>query len=193
MQNAKQISIARATAYRALDVVNRLAGALVAAALVVMVAIVFWQVVVRFVLPKLGLTVSAPWTEEIARYLMIWSIFLGLAIASRYRLLIAVNALLDAVPSSIGQQLRALAMLVTIAFLIALTWYGYRWAEFGADESSPVLSVSKYWLYLAMPIGSGLAALNLLALLVDQYAKNPLWAVADSAQATWKPTANTED
>ena len=173
----------KSTLFRCLDGLNAFARAVVATALFVMVVIVFWQVIVRFLLPKLGLTVSAPWTEEVARYLMIWTIFLGLAIASRDGLLIAVNALLDAVPPAIGRHMKALSMVITLLFLSALTWFGYKWAEFGADESSPVLSISKYWLYLAMPVGSGLAALNLLGLVVDQYSTDRRWASATPAQA----------
>ena len=173
--------------FRGLDALNKLAGVLIASALFVMVAIVFWQVIVRFLIPKLGFTVSAPWTEEVARYLMIWTIFLGLALASRHGLLIAVNALLDAVPISIGRKLKSLSMIITLLFLLALTWYGYKWAVFGADESSPVLSISKYWLYLAMPVGSGLASLNLLALVVDQNSKTKMLLVIAPVQATSKP------
>ncbi len=178
----------RSTVLRSLDVLNKIAGVLVAGALAVMVAAVFWQVAVRFVLPKVGLTISAPWTEEIARYLMTWCVFLGLAIGARYRLLIAVNALLDALPKTYGRHLRALSLLVTLAFLFVMAWYGYRWAEFGADETSPVLSISKYWLYLAMPVGCCLGALNTLALLVDQYAKQPLWTELASGDAALTST-----
>jgi len=108
-------------------------------------------------------------------------------LASRHGLLIAVNALLDAVPISIGRKLKSLSMIITLLFLLALTWYGYKWAVFGADESSPVLSISKYWLYLAMPVGSGLASLNLLALVVDQNSKTKMLLVIAPVQATSKP------
>lgn len=171
----------RTRLFRGLDALNKFVGGLIAVALAVMVVIVFWQVVVRFVLPKLGLTVSAPWTEEVARYLMIWSIFLGSAVAARYGLLIAVNALVDAVPERIGHQLKAISLVISIVFLASLTWYGCMWAQFGADESSPVLAISKVWLYLAMPVGAGLAMLNMLALLVDHYSKNPLWVPTQAA------------
>ena len=35
---------------------------------------------------------------------------------------------------------------------------------FGADEVSPALMLSKFWLYLAMPVGCALAAANTLVL-----------------------------
>ncbi|MFC3339650.1 TRAP transporter small permease [Paracandidimonas soli] len=151
---------------RGLDRINSLTYTLLFLMLAAMVAIVFWQVAVRFALPPLGIIVSAPWTEEAARYLMIWSIFLGGSVAASKGLLIAVNALIDALPAHAARYTRLLALSCTIAFLAVLTWYGWVWSEFGAVETSPVLTISKRWLYLAMPVGTALMLLNLLSVLI---------------------------
>ena len=148
--------------------INLLLGYAVGGMLLVMVALVFTQIVVRFVLPKLGLDASLPWTEEAARYLMVWVIFLGGAIAARRGLLIAVTALQDALPARPSRMLKDIALCVTVAFFLCLTWYGWRWAEFGADEVSPALTISKFWLYLSMPVGSLLAACNSGLVLIDR-------------------------
>ena len=148
--------------------INWVLGYAVGGMLLAMVALVFTQIVVRFVLPKLGLATSLPWTEEAARYLMVWVIFLGGAIAARRGLLIAVTALQEALPARSGRVLKDLALCVTAAFFLCLMWYGWRWAEFGADEVSPALTISKFWLYLSMPVGCLLAALNTGLVLIDR-------------------------
>ncbi|CFO81722.1 TRAP-type C4-dicarboxylate transport system%2C small permease component [Bordetella pertussis] len=39
--------------------------------------------------------------------------------------------------------------------------------EFGAIETSPVLSMPKTWIYLAMPVGFGLMFLNTATLIAE--------------------------
>lgn len=148
-----------------IDRINFFVRVLIGLGLLCMVVLVATQVAVRFILPKLGMPVSLPWTEEAARYLMVWVIFLGGAIAARHGLLIAVTALLEALPTAPSRLLRKLSLLLLAGIFAVMAWYGWQWAHFGADEISPALTVSKFWLYLAMPVGCALAAVNTLLLL----------------------------
>lgn len=143
-----------------IDTLNKCVRLFLAVALLSMVALIFTQVVVRFALPFFGASLSLPWTEEAARYLLVWVIFLGGAIAARHGMLIAVTALIEALPAIPALRLRYLAGSILILTFLTMTWHGWRWADFGADEISPALMISKFWLYLAMPIGCALAALN---------------------------------
>lgn len=133
----------------------------------IMVVVVALQVVVRFALPPLGIIVAAPWTEELARYLLVWSIFLGAAIACRAGTLIAVDALPDALPPRWGRRVRVVAISITIAFLLQLTLVGWRYVSFGWSETSTVLGIPMAVVYLAMPIGSAIAAFNLAVVLLE--------------------------
>ncbi len=152
---------------RGVDRMNAVLRHAVGAMLAVMVAVVFVQILVRFALPPLGLVLSVPWSEEIARYLMIWSIFLGAAIAARSGSLIAVDSLPDALPVRAGDAIRVLALLVTIAFFGLLTWLGWRWCEFGAEEWSTVLALPMAWVYAALPVGSVVAIVNIGTFLLE--------------------------
>lgn len=140
---------------------------LVGAMLGTMVVVVFMQIVVRFLLPRLGFTVSVPWSEELARYLMVWCIFLGAAVASRAGDLIAVESLVDAVPAQLGWRMKMLSYVATIAFLATLVWLGWRWVEFGEGESSTVMNLPMSWVYLALPVGAALTILNILTRLLE--------------------------
>ncbi|CAN7746531.1 TRAP transporter small permease [Pseudorhodoferax sp. LjRoot39] len=140
---------------------------LVGAMLATMVVVVFLQILVRFLLPRLGITVSAPWSEELARYLMVWCIFLGAAVASRAGDLIAVESLIDALPERLGWRLKMLSYVATIAFLATLVWLGWRWVEFGEGESSTVMNLPMSWVYLSLPVGAALTILNILTRLLE--------------------------
>lgn len=157
---------------RAVDGMNLVLRHVVGAMLGVMVLVVGLQIVVRFVLPRLGLTLSAPWSEEIARYLMLWSIFLGAAVAARAGALIAVDTLPDSLPQLWGDRVRLLALAITVGFFALLAWLGWRWMEFGATETSTVLNLPMAWVYASMPIGAVLAIVNICAFVVEHRIKS---------------------
>ncbi|WP_298952482.1 TRAP transporter small permease [uncultured Methylobacterium sp.] len=153
---------------RAVDGMNVVLRHLVGAMLGVMVLIVGLQIVVRFVLPRLGIVLSVPWSEELARYLMVWCIFTGAAVAARAGALIAVDTLPDSLPPRAGDLVRLVALLVTIGFFLGLVWLGWRWVEFGETETSTVLNIPMAWVYLSLPVGSALAIVNIVAFLVER-------------------------
>jgi TRAP-type C4-dicarboxylate transport system permease small subunit len=155
------------TFLRAVDGMNVLLRHLVGAMLGVMVLIVGLQIVVRFVLPRFGIVVSAPWSEELARYLMMWCIFLGAAVAARAGALIAVDTLPDNLSAPWGDRVRLLALTVTIGFFGLLIWLGLRWVEFGQSETSTVLNLPMAWVYLSLPAGAVFAIVNILAFIVE--------------------------
>ncbi|MDI4237098.1 TRAP transporter small permease [Bradyrhizobium sp. Arg237L] len=144
----------------------------VGAILGVMVLVIALQIIVRFVLPGMGLIVSVPWSEETARYLMIWCIFLGAAVAARSGALIAVDTLPDSLPQRTGDLVRLAALLITVGFFGHLIWLGWRWVEFGESETSTVLNLPMAWVYLALPVGATVAIINICAFIVEHRIKS---------------------
>lgn len=178
--------------FRASHWLNRGLRHVVGAMLFTMVLVVFVQILVRFLLPRLGITVSVPWSEELARYLMVWCIFLGAAVASRAGDLIAVETLVDALPARLGWRLRMLAYAATLAFLGTLVWLGWRWVAFGEGESSTVMNLPMSYVYLALPVGAALTILNILTRLfegvVRQRAQGHAAAAAPAAAPAGEPS-----
>ena len=128
-----------------------------------------WQVVVRFLLTSFGLPISAPWTEELARYFMIWIIFLGGAIACRHAQLISLEIIVHRLPASIGKSVRYLALMVCVAFFALMANLGLEFLEFGSIETSPVMGIPKNWVYWAMPVGFAVMIMNTLCLLLESW------------------------
>lgn len=160
------------TFLRAIDRMNVVLRHAVGAMLGVMVLIVGLQIVVRFVLPRLGIILSVPWSEELARYLMVWCIFLGAAVAARAGALIAVDTLPDSLPPRWGDRVRLLALAVTIGFFGLLIWLGWRWVEFGETETSTVLNLPMAWVYLSLPTGACFAIVNIVAFVIEHRVKS---------------------
>lgn len=167
----------------AVDFMNVLLRHVVGLMLATMVVVVALQIGVRFVLPRLGIAWSAPWSEELARYLMVWCIFMGAAVAARAGALIAVDSLPDALPDPWSHRVRTFALLVTIGFFLLLLWLGLRWMEFGEGETSTVMSMPMAWVYASMPAGALVAIINIVALMLERRHERLTARAAQEAEA----------
>ncbi|XWN32629.1 MAG: TRAP transporter small permease [Devosia sp.] len=150
-----------------MDRVNSLATIIVAALLAGVAIAVMGQVTVRFILTAFGINISAPWTEELARYLLIWMVFLGAAIGVRHARMIALEFGVRKLPKGIGVPIRYAVMIMSMAFFGLLFWVGLDFLELGRTERSPVLGITRDYVYWAMPVGMVLMILNSLALISE--------------------------
>ncbi|ADO42929.1 TRAP transporter small permease [Ketogulonicigenium vulgare] len=151
---------------RVMDGVNRLTLWLMAGLMALMTAAITIQVLVRFTAKMQGIRMSAPWTEELARYAMIWIVFLGLGLGFRHRMLIALTFVVEKLNLRWGQVLQYIALAISFAFLLVLFDLGMGAVGFGAMEKSPVLKIPKTWVYWSMPVGAVLACLNIITLVL---------------------------
>ena len=171
---------------RAVDGMNAAIRIVIAALLAGMCALALLQVVVRFVLDALGINLSVPWSEELARYFMIWLIFLGAAYGCRRGQLISLTLVVDNVPPKVRRIAGVLSALVCVAFYLLLVQVGLVAIRAGLVEMSPVLQFPKACVYAAMPIGAAAMAINTLALIAEGFG----WIGAPAAHG--KPGVGSE-
>jgi TRAP-type C4-dicarboxylate transport system permease small subunit len=150
---------------RFVDSINKVIEVIVGILLLMMTLSIFLQVLVRFVFTNF----SAPWTEELSRYLMIWAIFLGAAIIARRADSLAVEALVTAVPKSAGRVIKVIAHLSAIAFYVYIFFVGLDMAKFGMSETSAAMKLPMIYIYSAMSVGAVLTIVSSIALLLDIY------------------------
>ncbi len=139
---------------RAWAAVDRLLASAIAAIMAVMVVNVVWQVFTRFVLAT-----PSSYTEELARYLLIWLTLLGSAYASGQRLHLAVDVVSARLPAAARRRVDhtvhatmiVFALIVMVGGGAHLTYLGFTLAQVSA-----ALQVSLGFVYLAVPV-SGLA------------------------------------
>ncbi len=80
--------------------------------------VVFLQFFSRYILND-----SAAWTEEIARYLLMWVTFIGAAVVMRRGTNIGVEVLMHMLPEGPQRVLRFFIDLVTLGFVALLAWF----------------------------------------------------------------------
>mgnify|MGYP001198250463 CR=1 FL=1 len=138
-------------------VTRALEGAIVAC-LAVMAVLVFTNVVLRYAFDS-GLAVS----EELARLLFVWLIFLGAILASRQHAHLGFDSLVRKLPAGARKAVivfNAALMLAACAFFVIGGW---EQAKINLGNSYPVLGIAYAWLYgVAVVFGIGLAVSILL-------------------------------
>src|SRR3954468_3890102 len=106
-------------------------------------AIVFLQFFTRYILND-----SLAWTEEIARYGLMWLAFIGGAVVTRKKTHIAVELLGNLMkPSMLRTVLFAMIDLVTLGFLALLAWFSIAITERMQTQTMTVFDLPMSYVY----------------------------------------------
>ena len=119
----------------------------------VMVINVLWQVFTRYILG-----IPSSFTDELARYLMIWLGILGAAYVSGQNLHVAIDVLPSELSKSAQNKMARMVNLIIIVFAItALIIGGIRlvYITYLLGQHSPALEIPLAVVYLVLPL-SGL-------------------------------------
>ncbi len=131
------------------------------AAVVVMMAamsaLIFAQAAGRY-----ALDFSLTWSEELARFLMVWISMLGGAVAARRRLHVGFEALTDLLPGPLRRAVRAAGFVIALGVFGVMGWYGFVLARFNMRQLSAALEWPMGVPYAAIPAGSVLLVLFLV-------------------------------
>ncbi|MBG21542.1 MAG: C4-dicarboxylate ABC transporter permease [Rhizobiales bacterium] len=118
---------------------------------------------------------SFAWTEEVARFLLIWIAFLGAALAFQQGRHIAVTFVRDLMPLNLRRIITGAGILVAIAFLVTLAMIGWKYSGIQSFQKSPSLRISMFWVYLVMPASAAimtfLSVVDLVRLLAGRDAR----------------------
>jgi C4-dicarboxylate transporter DctQ subunit len=136
--------------------------AVVAAMTVIIIAQVFLRYLFLF---------SLSWSEEVARYLMIWASFLGASLAVKYGFHIGVEFVVNQIPEKRRKMIMLAAKLSMLFFLIFFTIGGFQVAWAVRDQDSPALLFSMFFAYVSAPVGGIFMIIHLLNSMVEDWAK----------------------
>lgn len=146
--------------------VNRAASAALlhagAAGLIVMTAVIGWQVFGRFVLND-----SPSWAEQLALILMIWYVFFAAAAGVREGFHIRIVAVQTALPPA-GRRLLRLAahVIVGLSGIALLVWGGELVARTWSHVI-PTLGLPRGVAYLPLPLSGALMAFFAVELILE--------------------------
>lgn len=116
------------------------------ALLFVMLGAVGLQVLMRYVFND-----PLIWSEELARYAMIWLAFLSAALAMRERRHIALTGIVNPKGKWLATSI-AVTTVVVVVVLVILGWQGWLMTIKTVHQVSPALGLSMSRIYVAIPI-----------------------------------------
>lgn len=123
-------------------------------------------IVILGVIFRYGIGTPLGWTEEAARYLMIWAASLAVSMGIMKGEHVGIRLLVDALPPTLRRWITVLVHGAILAFLWVLTHRGYLMALNGRHQFAPLLGVTMIWSLAAIPIAGTLAMLQTVFLIV---------------------------
>ncbi|MBU4527428.1 MAG: TRAP transporter small permease [Desulfomicrobium sp.] len=118
-------------------------------------------------------TTSLIVSEELSRYLMIWTAMLAVALVAKDNGHIRINMFTDKLGPKAGLFVATISDLMVIAFLAVLVVYSILQMPRLANQGTVTLGLNMAWVYAAMPVGAGLTILFVARRCWDRLMRTP--------------------
>ena len=146
---------------RILDCVDGILQKIIIGAMAFMLFFTFIQVVARYLFES-----SLVFSEELSRYLFVWTVFLGLPVVAKRGGHMAVTALSGRLKGAAARAMSIAAYLVGIVFMATMIIQGFEMVQRTSQQFSPAMEIPMSWVYLAIPIGSFFMMLQMVSDLI---------------------------
>lgn len=128
-----------------------------------MALIVVVQVFFRYVLNH-----SLFWSEELARYLLVWLTFLGASVAYRRELHPGIDVLVVRLPTFIQKVVAVCVHILSITLFGVMILFGIKFAYFVRSQISPALHLPKWIIFSIIPVSGLILMIHGVAFLLDE-------------------------
>lgn len=145
---------------RFMQVIERIIDAIMQPIVFVLMASLIGVITLQIVSRVFFSAVS--WTEEVARFLLIWLTFFAATLAYQRGRHIAVTFVIDLLPASLRRFGQMLAALVVIGFTLTLVDVGLTYMELQSFQRSASLRIQMTYVYLVIPVTAGIIAWSAL-------------------------------
>lgn len=123
----------------------------VAAAGTLVIALVFYNVLSRYILHT-----DVAWSSELSTLLLIWISFIGGAMAVRRNAHLGVTEFIMGLEPGARSRVDAAVLALSALSLGLLVYFGITLTVMSWDNIAIAIRISNGWWYLAMPVGCGL-------------------------------------
>lgn len=143
------------------DWLDKACGALIVVMLAAMVIVTGAQIVCRTWFNALS------WSDEVTRYLLIWSTFLGATCVYRHGGNISITFVQEALPPKASKALKVLVHVVCMALFAVLLYYGCMYCA-KLNKTATALPIKMKYIFTCIPISMGISIVHALKLTVDE-------------------------
>jgi len=122
-----------------------------------MTIIIFIQVIMRYVMRN-----SLVWSEELARYLFIWLIYMGISYGAKIMKHIKIEAALGLFPKKVRPFIVIIGDVLFLGFSLFITYTAFTVVQrqIGLGQKSPAIHMPMWIIYAAPMVGFALASIR---------------------------------
>lgn len=129
-----------------------------------MSVIVIVQVFCRYILNH-----SLFWSEELARYILVWLTFLGTCTAYYRGMHPGINLVYRRLPHQLKLITKTIVLLLSLVFFSVMIWYGIEFSFFVRLQTTAALSLPKWIIFAIIPISGAILSLHAIAILAGLF------------------------
>jgi TRAP-type C4-dicarboxylate transport system permease small subunit len=157
--------------------VNWFVERLCVALMVLLVVDVWLGVLARYVIP-----VQLTFTEEAARYLMIWMALLAVSSGISRRQHIGMLVIFDRFPNDLRRWLAVAFDILAFGFFALIFFYGIGMVERGFGRFTMIESIPKAYPFMGVPLAAFFACVQLLLVAIHDFFSSDGITAADRAE-----------
>ena len=110
------------------------------------------------------------WSDEVTRYLLIWSTFLGASVVYRHSGHISVTIVQDAVPPRLSKILRVAVHAICFVLFTLLLYFSCTYCM-KLNKTATTLPIKMKYIYLCVPISMVILMVHSLLMAVEEATK----------------------
>ena len=143
------------------DIINKYVEYIIFAMMITMTVVIILQIIFRFFFTALS------WSEEVARFLLVWSSLLAAAIGFKKGSHITVTFLVRKFPKNIQKILGIISYIFEAIFFFIVITFGIKLMMVQATQTSAALLISMSYVYSIYPISGGIILIHLIAQIME--------------------------
>ena len=147
------------------DFVDKICGVLCIVMLSAMVLLTGAQILCRLWFTALS------WSEEMTRYLLVWSTFIGGSIVYKHGGHISVTLVQDLFPAALQKSLHLLVHLICGPFCGVAVYFGSKYMNLQGNQLSAALRIPMRLMYMAIPLACMVIELHILDAILQLFMK----------------------
>ncbi len=147
---------------RFFNTVNRLGGILSKAItqIIILLTALMVLTVLLGVFYRYVLRSPLGWTEELARFLMIWAALLAISVCIYQKEHVSIQIIMQLLPIRVAQFITFLVNILIAIFLCVLTYKGMEMVLNARVQYSFALRISMFWPLMSVPVSGALALIQ---------------------------------
>lgn len=131
-----------------------------------MTVVMGMQIISRYVFQA-----SLTWSEEITRYMFIWSAFLSVSYCTKRRISIKIDQIVTMLPLKVSAVFKIIEKIIMLSFFVYMTYFAYDFFMAGviSGQVSPACGIPMYLIQVSPFLGFALTIVRIVQSMIHEF------------------------